>query len=107
MADLPTDHMEIYPTVKRMSDGRLCIRFEGGMFRSMLGKLFGLMLTPETTREQAEALAELLEKHCHHMFVASLDHEGLSDEERLALTQMYDEMGWLDPIEEDDEDNRS
>jgi hypothetical protein len=32
---------------------------------------------------------------------------GWFDEERLALTQMYDEMGWLDPIEEDDEDNRS
>jgi hypothetical protein len=28
----------------------------------MLGKLFGLMLTPETTREQAEALTVLLEK---------------------------------------------
>jgi hypothetical protein len=62
MADLPTDHMEIYPAVRRMSDGQLCIRFEGGMFRTMLGKLFGLMLTPEATREQAEALTELLEK---------------------------------------------
>jgi hypothetical protein len=50
MVDLPTDHMEIYRPVKRMSDGQLCIRFEGGMFRCMLGKLFNLMLTPETTR---------------------------------------------------------
>jgi hypothetical protein len=33
----------------------------------------------------------------------SLDHEGLSDEERLALTQMYDEMGWIDSIEEEGE----
>jgi hypothetical protein len=34
---LPTDHMDIYPTVKQMADGSLCIRFEGGMFRTQLG----------------------------------------------------------------------
>jgi hypothetical protein len=63
MAELPTDHTEIYLTVRRMSDSQLCIRFEGGMFRTMLGKLFGLMLTPETTREQAEAPRKALPLH--------------------------------------------
>jgi hypothetical protein len=57
---LPTDFMAICPTVKVMSDGRLCIRFEGGMFPSLLGKLFGLTLTSETTPEDAEALAAQL-----------------------------------------------
>jgi hypothetical protein len=46
------------------------------IFRTMLGKLFGLMLTPETTRDQAEGLAELLEKHCHSMFVARSTTKG-------------------------------
>jgi hypothetical protein len=45
------DHMEIYPTARRMSDGQLCIRFEGGMFRTMLGKLVNHSLT-----KQAQAL---------------------------------------------------
>ncbi len=98
---LPTDHMGIYPTVKQMADGSLCIRFEGGMFRTQLGKLFGLTLTPETTEQEAEALAALLEKHCATLFVASLDHEGLSEEERLSLTEMYDQMGLLDPLDEE------
>jgi hypothetical protein len=49
---LPTDFMAICPTVRVMSDGRLCIRFEGGMFPSLVGKLFGLTLTPETTRNR-------------------------------------------------------
>jgi hypothetical protein len=103
---LPTDHMGIYPTVKQMTDGSLCIRFEGGMFRTQLGNLFGLMLKPETTEEEAEALAALLDKHCATLFVASLEHDGISEEERLELTMMYDEMGLLGPIdEEDDEDD--
>ena len=38
---LPTDHMGIYSTVKQMVDGSLCIRFEGGMFRTLLGKTSG------------------------------------------------------------------
>ena len=101
---LPTDHMGIYPTVKQMVDGSLCIRFEGGMFRTQLGNLFGLMLTPETSPEEAEALAALLEKRCAPLFVASLGHEGISEEERLGLTQMYDQMGLLDPLDEEDEE---
>ena len=103
---LPTDFMAISPTVKVMSDGRLCIRFEGGMFPSLVGKLFGLTLTPETTREQAQALAAQLEKHCPHLFVAFLDYEGLSEEERLTLTRMdNNETGLLDPLNEDEEGN--
>jgi hypothetical protein len=46
----------IKPTVKAMSDGQLCIRFEGGMFPSLHGMLFGITLTPATTQEEAEAL---------------------------------------------------
>jgi hypothetical protein len=99
---LPTDFMAICPTVKLMSDGRLCIRFEGGMFPSLPGKLFGLTLTPETTLEEAEALAAQLKKHCPHLFVAFLDYEGLSQEERLTLTRIYnDGTGLLDPLNED------
>jgi hypothetical protein len=90
-----------------MSDGRLCIRFEGGMFPSLLGKLFGLTLTPETTLEEAEALAAQLKKHCPHLFVAFLDYKGLSEEERLTLTRIYDGTGLLDPLNEDEEGNRS
>lgn len=100
---LPTDHMGIYPTVKQMADGSLCIRFEGGMFRTLLGKLFGLTLMPETSEQEAESLAALLDKHCTSLFVASLDHDGLSEEDRLALTQMYDQMGLLDPLDEEGE----
>jgi hypothetical protein len=102
---LPTDHMGIYPTVKQMADGSLCIRFEGGMFRTLRGKLFGLTLTPETTEEEAEAIAALLDKHCPYLFVASLDHDGLSEEERLSLTRMYDEMGLLGPEGEENEED--
>jgi hypothetical protein len=101
---LPTDHMGIYPAAKQMSDGSLCIRFEGGMFRTLLGKLFGLTLTPETTEEEAEALAAMLEKHCATLFVASLDHEGISEEERLSLTEMYDQMGLLDPLDDEEDE---
>ncbi len=102
---LPTDHTTFYPTVKTMSDGRFCIQFESGMFRTLLGKVFGLMLKPETTQQEAEALAAQIDKHCATLFVASLDHDGISEEERLALTQMYDEMGLLGPVgEENDQD---
>jgi hypothetical protein len=54
MVELATDHMEIFPFVERMSDGSVSAS-SGGTFRSILGKLFGLMLKPQTTREQAEA----------------------------------------------------
>ena len=92
MADLPTDHIGNLPDSKA-DVGRPAMHPLRRRNVPHDGKLFGLMLTPKTTREQAEALTELLEKHCHYMFVASLDYEGLSDEERLALTQMYDETG--------------
>lgn len=93
---LPTDHTTFYPTVKKMSDGRFCVQFESGMFRTLLGKVFGLMLTPETTRAEADALASMLDKHCSHLIIASLEHEGMTDAERQWLTEMYDDMGLLD-----------
>jgi hypothetical protein len=65
--------------------------------------VFGLMLTPETTRSEANALAAQLEKHCSHLFVASLEHAGLNEEERQWLTEMYDDMGLLEPVEEGEE----
>jgi hypothetical protein len=74
------------------------------MFPSLVGKLFGLTLTPETTREQAEALTA--QKHCPHLLVAFLDHKGLSEEERLTLTRMYNNgTGLPDPLNEDEERN--
>jgi hypothetical protein len=85
-----------------VSDGRLCIRFESGMFRTLLGKVFGLMLSPETTQAEAEALAAMLDKHSTHFFVASLEHEGTTEEERQWLLQIYDDMGLLDPVEDEE-----
>ena len=96
MKELPTEHLFINPTVKRMVDGQLCIQFDG-MFRSLLGMLFGLRLTPGTTREEAEALATELRKRCSHLFMAHLEHGGLSEAELDALTEMYDDLGLLDP----------
>jgi hypothetical protein len=100
---LPTDFMVIKPTVKAMSDGQLCIRFDGGMFPSLLGMLFGLTLTPATTQEEAEALAAQLEKHCPQLFVAFLHRQGLTEEGRQALTRMYNGTGLLDPLNEYEE----
>jgi hypothetical protein len=101
---LPTDFMVINPTVKAMSDGQFCILFEGGMFPSLFGMLFGLKLTPETTQEEAEALAGQLAKHCPQLFVAFLNRQGLTKEGRLALGRVYNGAGLLDPIEEEPAD---
>jgi hypothetical protein len=96
---LPTDFMVIKPTVKAMSDGQLCIAFEGGMFPSLQCMLFGLTLTPATTQEEAEALVAQLEKHCPQLFVAFLNRRGLTEEGRQALTRMYNGTGLLDPLD--------
>lgn len=96
MKEMPTDNLPMEPIVKMMVDGQLCIQFDG-MFRSLLGKFFGLRLTPETTREDAEALAALLRKSRSHLFAAHLEHGGLSEAELDALTEWYDDQGLLDP----------
>jgi hypothetical protein len=100
---LPTDFMVIKPAVKAMSDGQLCIAFEGGMFPSLHGMLFGLTLTPATTQEEAETLVAQLEKYCPQLFVAFLNRQGLTEEGRQALTRMYNGTGFLDPLNEYEE----
>ena len=78
-------------------DGHLALRFEGDFFPSMLGVFFGFIVKPETTRAEAEALAEQLNRHCGDMLAGFRDHAGLSEDEQLALVETYDQMGLYGP----------
>ena len=78
-------------------DGHLALRFEGDFLPSMLGVFFGFIVKSETTRGQAEALAEQLNQHCGDMLAGFRDHAALSENEQLALVEMYDDMGLLGP----------
>jgi hypothetical protein len=78
-------------------NGHLALRFHGEFFPSLLGVFFGFTVSSETTRADAEALAEQLNRHCGHMLAGFMDHAGLTEAEHLALVEMYDDMGLLDP----------
>jgi hypothetical protein len=60
-------------------DGQRYLSFGGTGFPSLSHVEFGLCLTPETTQQEAEAVAELINKHCPS-FWAAFYNRNLSDE---------------------------
>jgi hypothetical protein len=74
----------------------LTIDFEGSPIPSLPGIRYGLALRPGTTKKQAEDLAAILQSCAPIMFAGFL--ERVEDEEwQDWLTEMYDDMGYLDP----------
>jgi hypothetical protein len=65
--------------VESQSDGKQSLFFGGMWLRSLPEVLFGLCLKPETTQEEAQAVAELINKHCDGMFGMFFDRS-LTDE---------------------------
>jgi hypothetical protein len=48
--------------------GEMYLRFEGQFLPSLPNVYFGLNLTPDTTKDQADALAAQITEHCPVMF---------------------------------------
>jgi hypothetical protein len=60
-------------------DGKLYLLFDGAPIPSLPHVLFGLSLRPETTQEEASALAEMINKHCPSLW-AQFFNDHLNDE---------------------------
>jgi hypothetical protein len=60
-------------------DGQRYLGFGGPGLPSLPHVIFGLCLQPETTQQEAETLAELINKHCPAFWAAFYDRN-LSDE---------------------------
>jgi hypothetical protein len=54
-------------------EGRRYLLFSGTPIPSLPHVLFELCLTPETTQQEADALAEMIKKHCPSLWAQSFD----------------------------------
>jgi hypothetical protein len=66
------------------ADGKRYLLLSGQLLPSLPDTTFGLCLTAETTQKEADALAELINKHCPAMFGLFYDRN---------LTDQYYEIG--------------
>lgn len=60
-------------------DGKRCLFFGGMPFPSLPNVHFGLCLNPKTTQEEAEALADAINKHCPAPFAQIFDRSLMED----------------------------
>jgi hypothetical protein len=60
-------------------DGKRYLSFGGMPFPSLPHVRFGLCLNPETTQEEAEALADAINKHCPASFAQIFDRSLIED----------------------------
>jgi hypothetical protein len=81
---LQTEAADLLCQAPDRADGKRYLFFGGAQLPSLPHAAFGLCLTAETTQQEAEALAELINKHCPAMFGMFYDRD---------LTEAYYEIG--------------
>jgi hypothetical protein len=77
---LQTEVMPIFfCQAPKQPDGRRYLSFDGAPIPSLPHVLFGLSLRPETTQEEANALAKMINKHCPSLW-AQFFNDHLNDD---------------------------